>query len=208
MKSYASPLEEGPSDLVALYYMMDPKLGEWGVMPSLDAGKAEYDGYIRNGLMTQLRRLKPGSQVEEAHMRNRQWVSAWVFEKGQPDSVIQKTVRDGKTYFHVRDYEKLRGLFGELLRETQRIKSQGDQQAAHDLVENYGVNVDPVLHAEVLKRSEQIKTAPYAGFIQPRLVPVTDASGAITDVKIEYPDDFIGQMLEYGEQFGFLPVAN
>jgi dipeptidyl-peptidase-3 len=208
LKSYASTMEEGRADLVALYYMMDPKLVEWGVMPSLDAGKAEYDGYIRNGLMTQLRRLKPGSQVEEAHMRNRQWVSAWVFEKGQPDSVIQKTVRDGKTYFHVRDYEKLRGLFGELLRETQRIKSQGDQQAAHDLVENYGVNVDPVLHAEVLKRSEQIKTAPYAGFIQPRLVPVTDASGAITDVKIEYPDDFIGQMLEYGEQFGFLPVAN
>jgi dipeptidyl-peptidase-3 len=208
LKSYASTMEEGRADLVALYYMMDPKLVEWGVMPSLDAGKAEYDGYIRNGLMTQLRRLKPGSQVEEAHMRNRQWVSAWVFEKGQPDSVIQKTVRDGKTYFHVRDYEKLRGLFGELLRETQRIKSQGDQQAAHDLVENYGVNVDPVLHAEVLKRSEQIKTAPYAGFIQPRLVPVTDASGAITDVKIEYPDDFIGQMLEYGEQFGFLPVTN
>lgn len=208
LKSYASTMEEGRADLVALYYMMDPKLVEWGVMPSLDAGKAEYDGYIRNGLMTQLRRLKPGSQVEEAHMRNRQWVSAWVFEKGRPDSVIQKVVRDGKTYFHVRDYEKLRGLFGELLRETQRIKSKGDHQAAHDLVENYGVKVDPVLHAEVLKRSEQIKTAPYAGFIQPRLVPVTDASGAITDVKIEYPDDFIGQMLEYGEKFGFLPVKN
>lgn len=208
LKSYASTMEEGRADLVALYYMMDPKLVEWGVMPSLDAGKAEYDGYIRNGLMTQLRRLKPGSQVEEAHMRNRQWVSAWVFEKGRPDSVIQKVVRDGKTYFHVRDFEKLRGLFGELLRETQRIKSKGDHQAAHDLVENYGVKVDPVLHAEVLKRSEQIKTAPYAGFIQPRLVPVTDASGAITDVKIEYPDDFIGQMLEYGEKFGFLPVKN
>lgn len=208
LKTYASTLEEGRADLVALYYMMDPKLVEWGVMPSLEAGKAEYDGYIRNGLMTQLRRLKLGDQVEEAHMRNRQWVSAWVFEKGQPDSVILKVVRDGKTYFHIRDYNKLRDLFGQLLREVQRIKSQGDHQAGHDLVENYGVKVDPTMHAEVLKRSENIKTAPYAGFIQPRLVPVTDAAGNITDVKVEYPDDFIGQMLEFGEKYSFLPVWN
>lgn len=208
LKTYASTLEEGRADLVALYYMMDPKLVEWGVMPSLEAGKAEYDGYIRNGLMTQLRRLKLGDQVEEAHMRNRQWVSAWVFEKGQPDSVILKVVRDGKTYFHIRDYNKLRDLFGQLLREVQRIKSQGDHQAGHDLVENYGVKVDPTMHAEVLKRSENIKTAPYAGFIQPRLVPVTDAAGNITDVKVEYPDDFIGQMLEFGEKYSFLPVRN
>lgn len=208
LKTYASTLEEGRADLVALYYMMDPKLVEWGVMPSLEAGKAEYDGYIRNGLMTQLRRLQLGDQVEEAHMRNRQWVSAWVFEKGQPDSVILKVVRDGKTYFHIRDYNKLRDLFGQLLREVQRIKSQGDHQAGHDLVENYGVKVDPTMHAEVLKRSENIKTAPYAGFIQPRLVPVTDAAGNITDVKVEYPDDFIGQMLEFGEKYSFLPVRN
>jgi dipeptidyl-peptidase-3 len=208
LKSYASTLEEGRADLVALYFMMDPKMVELGVMPSLDAGKAEYDGYIRNGLMVQLRRLKMGKQVEEAHMRNRQWVSAWVYEKGQPDSVIVKVERDGKTYFHIRDYDKLRTLFGDLLREVQRIKSQGDFQAGHDLVENYGVKVDPTLHAEILKRAENIKTAPYAGFIQPRLLPVTDANGNITDVKVEYPDDFVQQMLEYGEKYSFLPAVN
>ncbi|MBS1546339.1 MAG: dihydrofolate reductase [Bacteroidetes bacterium] len=207
LKSYASTLEEGRADLVALYYMMDPKLVEMGVMPNLEVGKTEYDSYIRNGLMLQLRRLQLGKQVEEAHMRNRQWVSAWVFEKGLQDSVIVKSVRDGKTYFHVRDYEKLRGLFGQLLREVQRIKSQGDLKAGHDLVENYGVKVDQALHAEVLKRSEHINTAPYAGFIQPRLVPVTDARGEITDIKIEYPDNFVDQMLEYGAKFSFLPAG-
>jgi len=208
LKSYASTLEEGRADLVALYFMMDPKMVELGVMPSLDAGKAEYDGYIRNGLMVQLRRLKMGKQVEEAHMRNRQWVSAWVYEKGQPDSVIVKVERDGKTYFHIRDYDKLRTLFGDLLREVQRIKSQGDFQAGHDLVENYGVKVDPTLHAEILERGENIKTTPDAGFIQPRLLPVTDANGNITDVKVEYPDDFVQQMLEYGEKYSFLPAVN
>lgn len=207
LKSYASTLEEGRADLVALYYMMDPKLVEMGVMPNLEVGKTEYDSYIRNGLMVQLRRLQLGKQVEEAHMRNRQWVSAWVFEKGLQDSVIVKSVRDGKTYFHVRDYEKLRGLFGQLLREVQRIKSQGDLKAGHDLVENYGVKVDQALHAEVLKRSEHINTAPYAGFIQPRLVPVTDARGEITDIRIEYPDNFVDQMLEYGAKFSFLPAG-
>lgn len=208
LKTYASTLEEGRADLVALYYLMDPRMVELGVMPSLEVGKAEYDSYIRNGLMVQLRRLKLGDQVEESHMRNRQWVSAWVFEKGRPDNVIEKVVREGKTYYHINDYGKLRGLFGELLREVQRIKSQGDYQAGHDLVENYGVKVDQAIHAEVLKRSENIKTAPYAGFIQPKLVPVTDANGEITDIKIEYPDNFIGQMLEYGRQFSFLPDNN
>jgi dipeptidyl-peptidase-3 len=207
LKSYASTLEEGRADLVALYYMMDPKLVEMGVMPSPEVGKAEYDGYIRNGLMVQLRRLQLGKQVEEAHMRNRQWVSAWVYEKGLPDSVIVKVVRDGHTYFHIRDYEKLRSLFGDLLKEVQRIKSQGDFKAGHDLVENYGVKVDQALHAEVLQRSAHINTAPYAGFIQPRLVPVTDAAGNITDVKIEYPDNFVDQMLEYGAKYSFLPVT-
>ncbi len=208
LKNYASTLEEGRADLVALYYIMDPKLVEWGVMPSLEVGKAEYDGYIRNGLMVQLRRIKPGNDVQEAHMRNRMWVSAWCFEKGAKDSVIVKVQRDGKTYYDIRDYDKLRGLFGELLREVQRIKSQGDYTAGHDLVENYGVKVDKDLHTQVLARAEKLKTAPYAGFIQPRLVPVTDASGAITDIKVEYPSDFIGQMLEYGEKFSFLPTVN
>lgn len=208
LKSYASTMEEGRADLVALYFLMDPHMVELGVMPSLEVGKAEYDSYIRNGMMVQLRRLKLGDQVEESHMRNRQWVSAWAYERGMADSVIVKTVRDGKTYFRVRDYEKLRGIFGELLREVQRIKSQGDLQAAHDLVENYGVKVDPALHAEVLKRAENIKTAPYAGFLQPELVPVTDANGEITDIKIEYPTDFLKQMLDYGKRFSFLPNDN
>lgn len=208
LKNYASTMEEGRADLVALYYMMDPKLVEWGVMPDLEAGKAEYDGYIRNGLMVQLRRIKPGNDIQEAHMRNRMWVSAWCYEQGLADSVIVKVKRDGRTYFDIRDYAKLRELFGRLLREAQRIKSQGDLKAAKALVEGYGVKVDQELHKEVLARAEKLKTAPYAGFIQPRLVPVTDAQGNITDIRVEYPSDFIGQMLEYGEKFGFLPNDN
>lgn len=206
--SYASTLEEGRADLVALYYVMDKKLVEMGVMPSLEVGKAEYDSYIRNGLLVQLRRLKEGKNIEEAHMRNRQWVSAWVYEKGKADSVIVKVVRDGNTYYDIRDYEKLRVLFGELLREVQRIKSQGDGAAGKALVETYGVKVDPVIHKEVLARAAKIKTAPYAGFIQPEMVPETDANGNITDVKLEYPDDFVKQMLHFGEKHSFLPDEN
>jgi len=187
---------------------MDPKLVEMGVMPSLEVGKAEYDSYIRNGLLTQLRRIKPGKDVEESHMRNRMWVSAWVVEKGRADSTIVKVERNGDVYYDIRDYEKLRVLFGDLLREVQRIKSQGDYAAGKALVENYGVRVDQALHAQVLKRSEKIKTAPYAGFIQPQMVPVMDANGAITDVKMEYPDDFVKQMLHYGEKYSFLPDEN
>ena len=208
LKNYASTLEEGRADLVALYFVMDPKLVELGVMPSLEVGMAEYDSYIRNGMLVQLRRLKVGSNIEEAHMRNRAWVSRWVFEAGEKDSVIVKVIRNGETYYDIRDYEKLRVLFGDLLREVQRIKSQGDFTAGKALVENYGVKVDPALHAEVLKRAERIKTAPYSGFIQPRLVPVLDENGTIVDIKVEYPDDYLGQMLEYGEKFSFLPNNN
>jgi len=208
LKSYASTLEEGRADLVALYFIMDPKMVELGVMPSLEVGKAEYDAYIRNGLLVQLRRLKEGKNIEEAHMRNRQWVSAWAYEKGKADSVIVKVVRDGATYYDIRDYEKLRGLFGELLREVQRIKSQGDGAAGKALVENYGVKVDPAIHKEVLERAAKIKTAPYAGFIQPQMVPVTDPSGNLTDVQLIYPDDFVKQMLHYAEKHSFLPNDN
>lgn len=208
LKSYASTLEEGRADLVALYYLMDPKLVELGVMPSLEVGKAEYDSYIRNGLLVQLRRIKPGKDIEEAHMRNRMWVSAWVVEKGMKDGVVARVVRDGVIYYDIRDYEKLRSLFGDLLREVQRIKSQGDYAAGKALVETYGVKVDPAVHAEVLKRAEKIRTAPYAGFIQPRMVPVTDAAGALIDVKLEFPDDFVQQMLYYGEKHSFLPDVN
>ena len=208
LKNYASTLEEGRADLVALYFILDPKLVELGVMPSLETGKAEYDGYIRNGMLVQLRRLKLGDEIEEAHMRNRAWVSRWVYEQGMADSVIVKVERDGNTYYDIRDYDKLRVLFGDLLREVQRIKSQGDFEAGKALVEGYGVKVDPELHAEVLKRAESITSAPYAGFIQPDLVPVTDENGTITDVKVEYPADFVEQMLSYGERYSTLPDDN
>ncbi len=208
LKNYASTLEEGRADLVALYYMQDPKLVEMGVMPSLEVGKAEYDGYLRNGLLAQLRRVKPGNDIEEAHMRNRHWVSAWVVEKGMKDGVVAVNVRDGHTYYDIRDYDKLRTLFGDLLREVQRIKSQGDYEAGKALVETYGVKVDTALHASVLERAKKITTAPYAGFIQPRLVPVQDEKGVISDIRVEYPYDFIGQMLEYGGKHSFLPDKN
>jgi len=207
LKNYASILEEARADLVALYYLMDNKLVEIGVMPSLKVGQVAYDDYIRNGLMTQLSRLKLGEDIEEAHMRNRQLIAKWVYEKGMPDNVIEKKVKDGKTYFVVNDYKKLRTLFGDLLREIQRIKSEGDYEAGKNLVENYGVKVDPELHKEVLARYSKLNVAPYGGFINPRLVPVMEG-GKIVDVKVEYPEDFTQQMLEYGKDYSFLPVEN
>ena len=207
LQTYAGTLEEGRADLVALYFAMSPKLVEIGVMPSIEVGRAEYDRYIMNGLLTQLYRLEPGSDLEEAHMRNRQIVASWAFEKGKPDNVIEKIVRDGKTYFKINDYEKLRDLFGQLLREIQRIKSEGDYEAAKNLVENYGVKVDQDLLTEVHKRFEKLNIAPYQGFIQPRLVPVT-RNNEITDIRIEYPVDFLAQMLEYGNKYSHLPVRN
>lgn len=207
LKNYASAIEEGRADLVALYYLMDPKLVELKVVPSLEVGKAEYDSYIRNGLMTQLSRLPLGETVEEAHMRNRQMVAKWAYEKGQKDKVIEKVTKDGKTYFRVNDYQKLRALFGQLLRETQRITSEGDFNGAKNLIENYGVKVDPVLHKEVLQRYQKLNIAPYAGFIQPRLVPV-EQDGKIVDVRVEYPSDFAQQMLEFGRKYSYLPAVN
>jgi len=207
LKNYASCLEEARADLVALYYIMDKKLIEIGVMPSLEVGKAEYDSYLLNGLMTQLTRLKPGEQLEEAHMRNRQLIARWVYEKGKKDNVVEFVKKDGKTYVRINDYEKLRTLFGELLREIQRIKSEGDYNAGKNLVETYGVKVDPVLHAEVLKRFAKLNIKPYKGFIQPKLVPVMDGD-KITDVKIEYPTSFYQQMMEYGKQYSLLPIKN
>lgn len=207
LKNYGSPIEEARADLVALYYVMDPKLVEIGVMPSLEVGKAEYDSYIRNGLMTQLSRIKPGDNIEQAHMRNRQMVASWVYEKGKAENVIEKDTRDGKTYFKINDYPALRALFGELLREVQRITSEGDFQAAQHLIETYGVKVDPVLHQEVLARFEKLDIAPYSGFIQPRLIPEVQ-DGKIVDVKIEYPKDFVQQMIEFGKNYSFLPHYN
>ncbi len=207
LKNYASALEEGRADLVALYYLMDQKLIDLKVMPSFETGKGAYDEYITKGLMIQLARVKLGKVIEESHMRNRQMIALWAFEKGKAENVIEKKVNEGKTYFVVNDYLKLRKLFGELLKEIQRIKSQGDYKAGHDLIENYGVKPDPELHKEVLARYEKLQIAPYAGFIQPRLVP-TIVNGVITDIKIEYPNDFTKQMIEYGKIYSLLGVNN
>jgi dipeptidyl-peptidase-3 len=206
--NYASAIEEGRADLVALYYIYDQKLVDLKLIPSLETGKAQYDAYLRNGLLTQLRRINPGKNIEEAHMRNRAFVSRWVLEKGKAENVVQIITANGKTFVKINDYEKLRVLFGELLREVQRIKSKGDYNAAAALVENYGVKVDPALHQEVLARSERLKIPPYGAFINPRLVPSMNDKGEIIEVKLEYPADFTKQMFEYAKQFSFLPDYN
>ena len=203
LKNYRSALEEARADLVGLYYITDSKMIELGLFESEDVGKADYEGFIRNGLMLQLRRLQPGEVIEESHMRNRAMIARWAYEKGQPDNVIEKVVQDGKTYFRVNDFNRLRELFGQLLREVQRIKSQGDYQAGKDLIENYGVQVDPDLHAEVLERSAKLNSAPYGGFINPLLVPITEGE-EIVDVRLEYPDDFTEQMLYYAKTYSNL----
>jgi dipeptidyl-peptidase-3 len=208
LKNYSSALEEGRADLVALYYLMDPKLVEMGLMPSLEVGKAEYDSYIMNGLLMQLKRIEPGAVIEESHMRNRQLVAGWAYEKGLEDNVIERIEQDGKTFFVVNDYEKLRGLFGELLKEMQKIKSEGDFEAGKNLIETYGVQVDQALHEQVLARMKKLNAAAYGGFINPVLVPVENEDGEIIDVKVEYPDDFTLQMLNYAKNYSFLPDEN
>ena len=208
LKHYSSTLEEGRADLVALYYMPDPKLIEWGLLPDANAYKAAYDQYIRNGLLQQLRRLPAGADIEEDHMRNRQLVGAWAFEKGKAENVIVKEVRNGKTFYDIRDYAKLRVLFGQLLAEIQRIKSEGDFKAAEALVETYGVKTDKATGAEVKSRYAAMPTKAYSGFVQPNLVVEKDANGNIIEVKVEREYDFVKQMLRYGKQYSFLPVKN
>ncbi len=207
LKNYASCLEEARADLVALYYVLDPKLIDIGVMPTLEVGKAEYDSYIMNGLMTQLTRIKLGDEIEEAHMRNRQLNAAWVYEKGKKDNVIAFVQQNGKTYVQINDYNKLRALFGDLLREIQRIKSEGDFKAGQNLVETYGVKVDAKIHKEVVERYNTLGLKPYRGFIQPKLVPVYKGS-RIVDVQVTYPTSFYNQMMEYGKNYGYLPLDN
>ena len=197
LKNYYSTIEEARADLFALYYVMDPKLVELGVIPSLDVAKSEYCNYIRNGLMVQLTRVKLGNNLEESHMRNRQLIASWVYEKGKETNVIERVNREGKTYFTIRDYEALRMLFGRLLAEVQRVKSEGDFEGARDLIENYGVRVDPVLHQEVLERYQKLNVAPYGGFVNPKY-RLVEKEGSVVDVEIEYPTDFLTQMLEYG----------
>ena len=209
LKNYASTLEEARADLVGLYYLPDGKLVEMKISPSAEGiGKAAYDSYIRNGLLTQLVRINLGDDIEESHMRNRQLVAAWAFEKGKAENVIEKVVKDNKTYFVIRDYAKLRVLFGDLLREIQRIKSEGDFEAGKALVETYGVKVDQNIHKEVLKRNSKFKSAPYSGFVNPVLTPVTDVEGNITDIKIVQPVGFVEQMLEYAKNYTTLPNEN
>jgi dipeptidyl-peptidase-3 len=204
---YGSTLEEARADLVALYYIYDKKLVDIGIIPSLEVGMAEYDDYIRNGLMVQLRRLQAGENIEEDHMRNRQMIAQWVYEEGKKDNVIEKKVRDGKTFFVVRDYEKLRTLFGRLLNIIQTLKSTGNEAEGKRLVESFGVKVNVNLHTEVLKRTQVLDIAAYRGFIQPRLTPVV-VNGLITDVKIDYTESFAEQMLRYSKNYGFLPLIN
>jgi len=190
-----------------LYYVYDQKLVDMGVMPSLEVGKAEYDGYIRNGLITQLTRLQLGENLEEAHMRNRQLNASWAYEKGKAENVIEMFQKDGKTYVKINNYERLRELFGELLREIQRIKSEGDFQAAQALVEGYGVKVNQDLLKEVNMRFKKLNVAAYKGFIQPKLVPVM-VNGKLVDVKVEYPNNFLQDQLDRNKKYGFLPAMN
>jgi len=209
LKSYASTLEEGRADLLGLYFLYDSKLQELGLVDDWKAtGKAAYNNYIRNGLMMQLIRLELGNDIEQAHMRNRHWVSKWVYEQGKEDNVIEKITRDGKTYFKIHDYDKLHELFGQLLRETQRIKSEGDYAAAEHLVETYGVKVDQDLHKEILDRNAQFKAAPYSGFVNPKIVPVLDDDGAFVEFKLVQPEGFPEQMKYYAENYSNLPDVN
>lgn len=204
LKAHGSTLEETRADLFALYYLADPKLLELGLLDNPDAYKAEYYKYMLNGLMTQLMRIEPGKDVEEAHMRNRKLIAEWVLEKGAPDKVVELVRKDGKTYVQINDYQKLRELFGQLLGEIQRIKSEGDYAAGEALVETYGVKVDPALHKEVLDRYAKLDIAPYKGFVNPVYTPVKDASGNITDVTISFEEGYLPQMLRYSKEYSTL----
>ena len=207
LKSYGSTLEEARADLFGLYYLGDPKLVELGLVPSFDVAKAGYAHYIMNGLMTQLARIEPGKQVEESHMRNRKLIAEWCYEHGADDNVIEWVVQDGKRYVVVNDFEKLRALFGELLHEVQRIKSEGDYEAGKELVERYAVKVDPAVHNEVLERYSALGIEPYGGFVNPEY-ELVEQDGRVVDVKIAYPANYVEQMLGYAKAYSFLPNRN
>lgn len=208
LKAYGSTIEEARADLFGLYYLADEKLVELGLTPDADAYKAQYYHYLMNGLMTQLVRIKPGNTIEEAHMRNRSLIAHWVYEQGKAENVVELARVDGKTYVRVNDYAKLRTLFGRLLAEVQRIKSEGDYEAARQLVENYGVKVDAGLHKEILARYEKLHLSPYKGFINPVYKAVTDANGNITDVTVSYDESYEDQMLRYSRDYATLPYVN
>lgn len=207
LRNYHSPIEETRADLFALYYLADPKMVELGLVTGENEYKAEYNSYIRNGMMTQLTRIEPGKNIEQAHMRNRALIAHWAYEKGKANNVIERKSREGKTYFVINDYAKLRELFGELLIEIQRITSEGDFNAARQMVETYGVKVDHDLHREVLERYAKLNLAPYGGFMNPMLVPVFEGD-KIVDVKVDYPADYMEQMMNYSTNYSFLPTYN
>ena len=208
LKAYGSTIEEARADLFGLYYVADAKLVELGLTPDNEAYKAEYYSFLMNGLMTQLVRIEPGSTIEEAHMRNRQLIARWVYEKGMADRVVEMKKEEGKTFVVINDYQKLRELFGELLTEIQRIKSTGDLNAARAIVEAYAVKVDPELHAEVLQRYKKLNLSPYKGFVNPVYELVTDANGAVVDVKVSYTEGYVEQMLRYSKDYSTLPFCN
>ena len=208
LKAYGATIEEARADLFALYYMADDKIVELGILPNNEAYKAQYDSYIRNGLMTQLTRINLGNNIEESHMRNRQLIAKWVFEKGKADNVIERKERDGKTFFEINDYEKLRTLFGELLAEIQRVKSEGDFEGAKNLVETYGVKVDYDLHREVLERYKKLNLAPYSGFVNPKYIVSWDNDGNITDITLDYTEGYAEQMMRYSKEHSWLPTYN
>jgi dipeptidyl-peptidase-3 len=200
---YSSALEETRADLFGLYYIADPKLVELGILPDTEAYKAEYSSYIRNGIFTQFNRVELGKKNMEAHMQNRKLIADWCYEKGKATNVIEKKVRDGKTYFVVNDFEALRGLFGELLAEVQRIKSEGDYEAGKALVETYAVNIDPALHKEVKERYASLGLKPYGGFVNPEIIPV-EKDGKVVDYRLEYNDSYLDQMMKYGKKYSTL----
>ncbi len=208
LKAYGSTIEEARADLFGLYYMADEKLIELGLLPDKDAYKAQYYTYIMNGLITQLVRIKPGHQIEEAHMRNRQLIARWAYEKGKTDNIIEFINRDEKTYIKINNYSALRGLFGQLLAEVQRIKSTGEYESAQSLVENYAVKVDHTLHLEVLERYEKLKLSPYKGFINPVYNEIKDKEGNVCDIAVSYDESYTDQMLRYSNDYSYLPSIN
>lgn len=208
LKNYGSPLEEARADLFALYYMADPKMVELGIIPNLEVAKAEYYQAILNGMMTQLTRIQPCKTVEQAHMRCRKLIADWAYELGRDENVIQKNVVDGKTYIKINDYDKLRQIFGQMLAEIQRVKSEGDFAKGKELIETYAVRIDPVLHGEILERYASLGVAPYSGFVNPRYVPVYDENQQIKDIIVEYPANYVEQMLGYSMDYSFLPNKN
>ena len=208
LRAYGSPLEEARADLFALYYIADPKLVELGIMPNKEAYKAEYYKYMMNGLMTQLTRIEKGKNIEQAHMRNRQTISRWVLENSKENNAVELKVRDGKTYVVINDYDKLRDLFAKLLSEVQRIKSTGDYEAGKNLIQTYGIKVDPILHSEILERFNDLNLAPYKRFVNPVYEAVYDDNNNIIDVTINYNEGYADQMFRYSKDYSSLPTYN